>query len=169
MTSVVPALTSLPVLRFEANKPEIEFNQETGMSASGQGPASWVATQVPRSGYDFFFPPFFSVVDEVPVAGAFDVAVPLVLVMPVPVVPVVPVIVVPVVAVVDIVPVVPVAEVSVAVVIVVVVATVSVAVVTVVLVIAVSVFVFSSFLQETANRASATITTSVRTNDFFMR
>jgi hypothetical protein len=135
------------------------------MSASGQGPASWVATQMPRSGYDFFFPPFFSEVDDVPVAGAVDVAVPLVLVMPVPVVPVVLVIVVPVVAVVDIVPVVPVAEVSVAMVIVVAV----VAVVAVVLVIAVSVFVFSSFLQETANRASRTITTSVRTRDFFMR
>jgi hypothetical protein len=165
VTSVVPALTSLPVLRFEANKPKSNSTRRRGCPHRDKAPASWVATQVPRSGYDFFFPPFFSEVDDVPVAGAVDVAVPLVLVMPVPVVPVVLVIVVPVVAVVDIVPVVPVAEVSVAMVIVVAV----VAVVAVVLVIAVSVFVFSSFLQETANRASRTITTSVRPSDFFMR
>jgi hypothetical protein len=118
---------------------------------------------VPRNRYDFFFSVFFSVVADVPVAGAVDVDVPLVAVMPVPVVPVVAVIDV---SVVDIVPVVPVIDVSVVAVLAV--DAVSVAVVIDVSVAAVSVFVFSSFLHATANRASTKITPSVRANDFFI-
>jgi hypothetical protein len=110
--------------------------------------------------YDFFLAaPFFVSVfagGGVPVAGAVDVAVPLVSVIPVIDV-----------SVVDIVPVMPVADVSVAD-IVAVVPIVSVAVVIAVSVAAVSVLVFSSFLQPAAKTPARKRAKSVRMNDFFM-
>ncbi len=119
-----------------------------------------------------YFLPFFSClvsffVSIVPVVAVVPVAAVSVEVMPVPVVPVaavsvevmpVPVVAVAAVSVVDIVPVVPVAAVSLA----------GAELETDVSVVAVSVFVFSSFLQLTANRATAKSAIRVITRDFFI-
>jgi hypothetical protein len=111
----------------------------------------------------FFAPAFFSVVADVPVAGAVVVDVPVVDVRPVPLVPVV---FVAAVSVAVIVPVVPVIVVSVVAVLPV--AIVSVAVVIDVSVAAVSVFVFCSLLQLMANSPTTNTATMVRTSDFFI-